>query len=93
MRRTKNTRKDDKTGKDEESAITKSYPRGGSELPPYVIDSSSATGKKLANFSGEIVFDNVNFAYPTRKQNLVFREFSLMIPRGKTVRRREGLTS
>ncbi|KAH1000660.1 hypothetical protein HUJ04_012965 [Dendroctonus ponderosae] len=34
---------------------------------------------------GEIVFQNVTFAYPTRKQQVVLENFNLSVPAGKTV--------
>lgn len=61
------------------------FRRGESELPPYVIDSSSNEGKTPETVSGEISFDNVSFAYPTRKENPVSQGFSLKIASGKTV--------
>jgi ATP-binding cassette subfamily B (MDR/TAP) protein 1 len=54
-------------------------------LPKYVIDSSSDAGKKLDSVDGEIVFQNVSFAYPTRPDSLVFDELNLTIKAGQTV--------
>ena len=55
------------------------------ELPDYVIDSSSTTGKKPEKVLGEIEFHNVRFAYPARKDAEVFKGVSLRIEAGKTV--------
>jgi ABC-type multidrug transport system fused ATPase/permease subunit len=54
-------------------------------LPTYEIDSSSERGLKPTSVQGELIFDNVNFSYPTRSESKVFREFSLRIAPGKTV--------
>lgn len=73
----------DKTRDHMESS--KLFRRGDSELPPYVIDSSSDSGRKPNAVWGEIVFDKVSFAYPTRKENPIFHGFTFSIPAGKTV--------
>ncbi|XP_058768786.1 ABC transporter B family member 15-like [Vicia villosa] len=49
------------------------------------IDSISAKGEILENVSGEVKFDNVEFAYPTRPETVILKKFSLKIPAGKTV--------
>ncbi|XP_058741386.1 ABC transporter B family member 15-like [Vicia villosa] len=49
------------------------------------IDSISAKGEILENVSGEVEFDNVEFAYPTRPETVILKKFSLKIPAGKTV--------
>lgn len=54
-------------------------------LPKYVIDSSSDSGKKPDRVIGEIGFDNVTFAYPTRQENKIFNGLSLQIKPGTTV--------
>jgi ATP-binding cassette subfamily B (MDR/TAP) protein 8 len=36
-------------------------------------------------FRGDIQFNNVNFAYPTRKDQIVLERFNLSIPAGKMV--------
>jgi len=56
-------------------------------LPNYVIDSSSASGLKPPpdTVQGEIQFDKVTFAYPTRNETNVLNQLSLLIPSGKTV--------
>ena len=50
-----------------------------------LIDSSSTEGIKPAKFEGNIRFVNVCFNYPSRKAVTVLKNFSLEIPRGKTV--------
>lgn len=62
-----------------------SQKRSDIALPRYVIDSSSELGKKPNSISGEIVFRDVSFAYPTRPNTLVFNGLSLKIEAGKTV--------
>ncbi|KAH7852213.1 hypothetical protein Vadar_021852 [Vaccinium darrowii] len=42
-------------------------------------------GRILENVSGEVEFKNVKFAYPSRPETLVFRNFSLKVPSGLTV--------
>ncbi|KAI2496396.1 ABC transporter [Fragilaria crotonensis] len=54
-------------------------------LPKYDIDSSSEEGLKPGSVQGELVFDNVSFAYPTRSETNVFDGFSLRIAPGETV--------
>eukprot|EP00804_Cyclotella_cryptica_P026750 CCRYP_007966-RK/>CCRYP_007966-RK protein AED:0.12 eAED:0.12 QI:257/1/1/1/0.86/0.82/23/169/1460 len=55
-------------------------------LPKYEIDSSSHHGLMPSITGGEVVFENVKFAYPTRRDNLIFDGgFNLKIEAGKTV--------
>ena len=54
-------------------------------LPKYLIDSSSHHGLKPAKITGAIRFRDVSFAYPTRPDNPVFRNFNLDIKAGTTV--------
>ncbi|KAA8530290.1 hypothetical protein F0562_004999 [Nyssa sinensis] len=49
------------------------------------IDSDSMEGQILHNTSGEVEFKHVEFAYPSRPENMIFKDFSLKIPSGKTV--------
>ncbi|CAM4806663.1 unnamed protein product [Rotaria magnacalcarata] len=44
-----------------------------------LIDNSSTTGQELVDFRGQIDFDQVNFAYPTRSQVRVLNNFQLSI--------------
>ena len=54
-------------------------------LPKYEIDSSSSNGLKPNVTYGEVVFENVSFAYPTRPNNMIFNGLNLKIESGKTV--------
>jgi ABC-type multidrug transport system fused ATPase/permease subunit len=54
-------------------------------LPKYVIDASSKEGLRLPSVSGTIQFNNVTFAYPTRKETNVLNGFSLNVEAGTTV--------
>lgn len=49
------------------------------------IDSEDVTGKVLETVSGEVQFRNVEFAYPSRPQSMIFNKFCLTIPARKTV--------
>ncbi|KAL7551139.1 hypothetical protein ACHAWF_014339 [Thalassiosira exigua] len=54
-------------------------------LPKYLIDSSSRGGAMPPKTEGEVVFDSVYFAYPTRPKDLILDGFNLKIEAGKTV--------
>ncbi|CAI9109590.1 OLC1v1009434C1 [Oldenlandia corymbosa var. corymbosa] len=49
------------------------------------IDSDNMEGEILTNVSGEVEFKHVEFAYPSRPESVIFKDFSLKIPAGKTV--------
>ncbi|XP_021737872.1 ABC transporter B family member 15-like isoform X2 [Chenopodium quinoa] len=49
------------------------------------IDSENMEGLTLDNISGEVEFKHVNFFYPSRPDSIIFRDFSLQVPAGKTV--------
>ncbi|XP_060959020.1 ABC transporter B family member 15-like [Cannabis sativa] len=49
------------------------------------IDSESMEGEVLENVSGEVEFKHVEFAYPSRPESIIFKDFCLKIPSGKTV--------
>lgn len=49
------------------------------------IDSESMEGLTLENISGEVEFKRVEFAYPSRPESIIFQDFSLQVPAGKTV--------
>lgn len=42
-------------------------------------------GKSLAEVQGNIEFKNVTFSYPSRPDVIIFRNFSIFFPAGKTV--------
>jgi ABC-type multidrug transport system fused ATPase/permease subunit len=59
--------------------------RGSSApLPRYSINSTAATGHKH-KLRGNLRFENVSFAYPSRLETLVFDGFTLDVPAGSTV--------
>ncbi|KAK6155143.1 hypothetical protein DH2020_009391 [Rehmannia glutinosa] len=49
------------------------------------IDSDSMEGRILQNVSGEVEFKHVEFAYPSRPENIIFEDFNLKIPARRTV--------
>lgn len=49
------------------------------------IDSDSMEGEILENVLGEVEFKRVQFAYPSRPESIIFKDFCLTIPAGKTV--------
>ncbi|KAG6395999.1 hypothetical protein SASPL_142133 [Salvia splendens] len=49
------------------------------------IDSDSMEGQMLENVSGEVEFRHVAFAYPSRPDSVIFEDFNLRVPAGKTV--------
>ncbi|KAK9272503.1 hypothetical protein L1049_002876 [Liquidambar formosana] len=49
------------------------------------IDSDNMEGQILQNVSGEVEFRLVEFAYPSRPESIILKDFSLQIPAGKTV--------
>ena len=49
------------------------------------IDTDNMEGKMLENVYGEVVFKNVEFAYPSRPESIIFNNFTLTVPAGKTV--------
>jgi ATP-binding cassette subfamily B (MDR/TAP) protein 1 len=49
------------------------------------IDASDTTGKVLDDIRGDIELNNVNFSYPARPEEQIFRGFSLSISSGSTV--------
>ncbi|KAK2631875.1 hypothetical protein EUGRSUZ_L02334 [Eucalyptus grandis] len=50
-----------------------------------VIDPENMEGNTIQNLEGNIEFTHVEFAYPSRPENIIFRDFSLTIPSGKTL--------
>ena len=53
-------------------------------LPKYEIDSSSTEGKSASSLKGEICFDDISFAYPSRSE-LILEGFSLSLKPGMVV--------
>ncbi|CAM8986311.1 unnamed protein product [Rhodiola kirilowii] len=49
------------------------------------IDSDSTEGQILQEVSGNIEYKDVDFAYPSRPESIIFKSFSLKIPAGQTV--------
>ncbi|KAG6474691.1 hypothetical protein ZIOFF_068629 [Zingiber officinale] len=49
------------------------------------IDSGSSNGEVLENLTGDVEFRNVEFTYPSKPDNYIFRDFNLNVPAGRTV--------
>ncbi|KAB2604745.1 ABC transporter B family member 15-like [Pyrus ussuriensis x Pyrus communis] len=49
------------------------------------IDSDNMEGEILEDVSGEVEFKHVEFAYPSRPESIIFKDFNLTVPAGKTV--------
>ncbi|GFP95195.1 ABC transporter b family member 15 [Phtheirospermum japonicum] len=49
------------------------------------IDSDSMEGQILLSVSGEVEFKHVAFTYPSRPESVIFEDFNLKVPAGKTV--------
>lgn len=49
------------------------------------ITQESLDGKCLPEINGNIEFKDVTFSYPSRPDVIIFRNFSIFIPAGKTV--------
>nr|ABD33400.2 Cyclic peptide transporter [Medicago truncatula] len=49
------------------------------------IDSNNTKGEILNNVFGEVEFDHVEFAYPTRPETIILKNLCLKIPAGKTM--------
>ncbi|CAI0455747.1 unnamed protein product [Linum tenue] len=49
------------------------------------IDIANPEGEILENVRGEVELRNVQFAYPSRPESIIFRDFCLKVPSGKTV--------
>ncbi|KAK3413321.1 hypothetical protein EUGRSUZ_I01888 [Eucalyptus grandis] len=52
-------------------------------VPP--IDPENMEGETIPNLEGNLKFRHIEFAYPSRPENIIFRDFSLTIPSGKTL--------
>lgn len=49
------------------------------------IDSDNKEGEILENVNGEVEFKHVEFAYPSRPESIIFKDFCARIPAGTTV--------
>ncbi|OAY25782.1 ABC transporter B family member 15 [Manihot esculenta] len=49
------------------------------------IDVENMEGETLENVRGEVDFKHVEFAYPSRPESIIFKDFSLKFPAGRTV--------
>ncbi|KAK9271758.1 hypothetical protein L1049_002121 [Liquidambar formosana] len=49
------------------------------------IDSDNMEGQILQDVSGEVEFRHVEFAYPSRPESIILKDFCLRIPAGQTV--------
>ncbi|KAL3525996.1 hypothetical protein ACH5RR_014368 [Cinchona calisaya] len=49
------------------------------------IDSDNLDGQIIENVSGKIEFKYVEFAYPSRPESIIFKDFNLKVPARKTV--------
>lgn len=49
------------------------------------IDSENMQGEILETVSGKVEFRNVEFAYPSRPESIILKDFCFKIPAGKTV--------
>ncbi|KAI3748057.1 hypothetical protein L6452_10888 [Arctium lappa] len=49
------------------------------------IDSDNMEGEILQQVCGEVEFKNVNFAYPSRPESVIFKAFNFKVPAGRTV--------
>ncbi|XP_028775288.1 ABC transporter B family member 15-like [Neltuma alba] len=49
------------------------------------IDSDNMSGEILESVSGEVEFDHVQFAYPSRRGSIILNDFCLKVPAGKTM--------
>ncbi|KAK3413319.1 hypothetical protein EUGRSUZ_I01886 [Eucalyptus grandis] len=52
-------------------------------VPP--IDPENMEGQTMPNLEGNIEFRHIEFAYPSRPENIIFRDFSVMILSGKSL--------
>ncbi|KAJ0098861.1 hypothetical protein Patl1_22035 [Pistacia atlantica] len=49
------------------------------------IDSDNMEGQILENVLGEVEFGHVEFAYPSRPESIILKDFSIKMPAGKTI--------
>lgn len=49
------------------------------------VERNNGSGVELESVTGQVELINVDFAYPSRPENLVLNSFSLVVPAGKTI--------
>ncbi|KAL5722396.1 ABC-type xenobiotic transporter [Ranunculus cassubicifolius] len=49
------------------------------------IDTDNLEGEILQSVLGEVEFKSIQFAYPSRPESIVFEDFNLRVPAGKTI--------
>ncbi|CAF0757319.1 unnamed protein product [Adineta ricciae] len=49
------------------------------------INNQSSDGDKISNYTGQLVFKDVYFVYPTRTESIVLKKFNFTIKSGQTV--------
>lgn len=49
------------------------------------VERNNGSGVELESITGQVELRNVDFAYPSRPENLVLDNFSLVVPAGKTI--------
>lgn len=49
------------------------------------IDTDNMEGEILQNVSGEVEYKHVEFSYPSRPESIIFKDFCLKVPAGRTV--------
>lgn len=52
---------------------------------PTIVDGITSDANCLTDIRGNIEFKNVTFSYPSRPDVIIFRDFSIFFPAGKTV--------
>lgn len=52
---------------------------------PTIVDDNTSDANCLTDIRGNIEFKNVTFSYPSRPDVIIFRDFSIFFPAGKTV--------
>lgn len=49
------------------------------------IDSDNMEGQILQEVTGQVEFKQIRFTYPSRPESIIFKDFNLQVPAGKTV--------
>ncbi|CAD5126000.1 DgyrCDS14180 [Dimorphilus gyrociliatus] len=52
---------------------------------PSLLGSSTSSGLKIDHLQGKVIYDNVTFSYPSRKEAVVLRNLNVVLPAGKMV--------